>query len=89
MKKQTDPNLLGSWTFEAIRTFAGAATGGEVAAMQESFRRQAELFRRNGDAGRAAFWQALSNRIADAAGRSARQASAALPASDAACSVPP
>jgi hypothetical protein len=67
MKKQTDPDSVGSWTFEAIRTFAGAATGGEVAAMQESFRRQAELFRRNGDDGRAAFWQALSNRTADAA----------------------
>jgi len=34
MKKQTDPDLVGSWTFEAIRTFAGAATGREIAAMQ-------------------------------------------------------
>ncbi|MDP3555253.1 hypothetical protein [Methylocystis sp.] len=89
MKKQTDLDLAGSWTFEAIRKFAGEATEGQIAAMQESFKRQAELFRRNGDDGRAAFWQALSNRIADAAGRSARQASEALPASDAACSVPP
>ncbi len=84
MKKQTDPDLVGSWTFEAIRTFAGAATGREVAAMRESFRRQAELIRRNGDGGRAAFWQALSNRIADPAGRSARQAGEALPTTDAA-----
>ena len=73
MKKQTDPDLVGSWTFEAIRTFAGAATEGEVASMREAFKRQAELFRRNGDAGRAAFWEALSNRIADAADRSARR----------------
>lgn len=89
MKKQTDPDSVGSWTFEANRTFAGAATGGEVAAMQESFRRQAELFRRNGDDVRAAFWQALSSRIADAAGRSARQPGEVLPTTDAACSVPP
>jgi hypothetical protein len=84
MKKQTDRDLVGSWTFEAIRTFAGAATGRDVAAMQESFRRQAELFRRNGDAGRAAFWEALSNRIADAADRSARQPDEIFSATDAA-----
>lgn len=42
--------------------------------MREAFKGQAELFRRNGDAARAAFWEARSNRIADAAGRSARQA---------------
>lgn len=52
--------------------------------MQESFRRQAELFRRNGDDGRAAFWEALSNRIADAADLSARQAGEVLPTTDAA-----
>ncbi len=84
MKKQTDPDLVGSWTFEAIRTFAGAATGREVAAMQESFKRQAELFRRNGDDGRSAFWEALSKTIADAADRSGRQAGEALPTIDAA-----
>jgi len=84
MKKQMGPDLVGSWTFEAIRTFAGAATGREVAAMREAFKRQADFFRRNGDHGRVAFWQALSNRIADAADRSARQAGEALPTIDAA-----
>ena len=69
MKKQKDPVLVGTWTFEAIRKFAGAATGGEVASMREAFKGQAQLFRRNGDAARAAFWEALSNRIADAAGQ--------------------
>ncbi|MDP3552812.1 hypothetical protein [Methylocystis sp.] len=82
MKKQTDPDLVGSWTFEAIRKFAGAATGGEVAAMQESFKRQAELFRRNGDDGRAAFWEAMANRVADAAARSGRRGAEALPRID-------
>jgi len=51
--------------------------------MREAFKGQAEPFRRNGDAARAAFWEALSNRIADAAGRSARQAGQArLPRSN-------
>lgn len=67
MKNQTD--LVESSTFEAIPKFARAATGGEVAATQESFMRQAELFRRNGDAGRAAFWEAMADRIAEAAGQ--------------------
>ncbi|MGJ0532627.1 hypothetical protein [Methylocystis sp.] len=69
MKKQTDPDLVGSWTFEAIRTFAGAATGREIAAMQN---------------GRSAIWEALSKRIADAADRSARQAGEVPPTTDAA-----
>jgi hypothetical protein len=71
MKKQT--GQLDSGTFEAIRMFAGEATEGEVASMREAFKRQADLFRRNGDHARAAFWDALANRITDAAGRSDRQ----------------
>ena len=65
MKKQT--GWVDSVTFEAIRTFAVEATKGEVLAMQQAFERQADLFRRNGDDGRAAYWEALANRIADAA----------------------
>ncbi|KAF0136154.1 MAG: hypothetical protein FD139_1038 [Methylocystaceae bacterium] len=83
MKKHKDPVLVGTWTFEAIQKFAGAATGGEAASMREAFKRQAESFRRNGDDGRAAFWEALSNRIADAADRSGRQAGEVLPTTDA------
>jgi len=80
MKKHT--GRVDSGTFEAVRTFAGGATEGEVASMRKAFKCQAELFRRNGDAARAAFWEALSNKIADAAGRSARQAREALPTTD-------
>lgn len=80
MKKQT--GQFDSGTFEAIRTFGGEATEGEVASMREAFERQAELFRRNGDDGRAAFWEALADRIADPAGRSARLADEALPTTD-------
>jgi hypothetical protein len=63
MKK---PGQRDERTFEAIRTFAGEANEGEVAWMHEAFKRQADLFRRNGDDGRAAFWDALANRIAKA-----------------------
>lgn len=84
VKKHRDPDSVGSSTFEAIRKFAEAATGGEVAAMQKSFEHQAELFRHKGDDGRAAFWDALANRIAEAADRSARQAGEAVPTAGAA-----
>jgi hypothetical protein len=81
MKKQTDQ--LDGGTFEAIRTFAGEAKAGEVASMREAFKRQADLFRRNGDDGRAAFWDALANRIAKAADPSDRQAGEAKASSPA------
>ena len=37
--------------------------------MQKSFMRQAEHFRRSGDDGRAAFWEAMANGVAEAAGQ--------------------
>jgi hypothetical protein len=83
MKKQTDQ--LDGGTFEAVRTFAGEAKEGEIVSMREAFKRQADLFRRNGDDGRAAFWDALANRIAQAADPSDRQtgeAKASSPAID-------
>jgi hypothetical protein len=70
---------VSSGAFEAIRTFTNSATKGEVAAMQESFERQADFLRRSGDDGRAAFWEALAKGIADAAGRSERRDAEALP----------
>ena len=72
MKKQTDPDLTGKLDFRSNLKFAGEATEGQVAAKQESFKRQAELFRRNGDDGRAAFWQALSNRRSFAESKASR-----------------
>lgn len=83
MSRKTKSDLVESWTFEAIRTLAGAATVGEVESMREALRRQAELCRRNGDDGRAAFWDALAKGIGDAAGRSDQQASGARPTADA------
>jgi hypothetical protein len=79
MEKQTNPDWVESWTFDAIRTFADAATEGELVAMQESFERQADFLRRNGDDRRAAFWEALAKGIADVAGRSDRRDAEALP----------
>jgi hypothetical protein len=43
MKEQTNPDWLESWPSEAIGEFADAATGKEVAAMHESFKRQADF----------------------------------------------
>jgi hypothetical protein len=70
MKKQR--GRVNSGAFEVIRTFTNSATEGEVAALQESFKRQADFLRRHGDDGRAAFWDALADGIARAAGLSAR-----------------
>ena len=73
MKKQTNPERLESWSFEAVRKFADAATGGEVAAMHESFKRQADFLRRHGDDGSAAFWEAMAAGVAGAAGQQAKR----------------
>jgi hypothetical protein len=54
MKKQADPDLGGSWTFEAVRKFAGEAAGERSRLCRNPFKREAALFQRNGDDGRAA-----------------------------------
>jgi hypothetical protein len=67
MSDRKYPRGVDYWTFEAIRKFVHVASEEDVAALRGNLARQAELMRRHGDDESAAFWQALVDRIADAA----------------------
>ncbi|MFO1103312.1 MAG: hypothetical protein U1E20_10465 [Methylocystis sp.] len=73
-----------SRTFETIRKYVQVASEEDIAELQGNLARQAELMRRHGDDESAAFWQALADRIADAAGGLDQRASGTLPSKDAA-----
>jgi hypothetical protein len=59
-----------SWSFETIQKFVDRATEEQVAALQETFKRQADLMRRHEKDESAAFWEALAIGVADAVARS-------------------
>ena len=69
-------------TCETIQKFIEASTEEEAAVIRESFERQADLMRRHGKDESAAFWDALANGMADAAGGTDRRTGEALPKRD-------
>jgi murein L,D-transpeptidase YafK len=73
-----------SWTFETIQKFVDRATKEQVAALQETFKRQADLMRRHEKDESAAFWEALAIGVADAVARSCPPDPGATPKRDAA-----
>ena len=75
MNTPRNPRWAETGIFETIQRFVDGATKDEVAAMKESFKRQANFMRRHGDEGRAAFWEALANAILHERERSTRPAS--------------
>ena len=84
MTKQRNPREVENWTFETIQKFVDGATKEEVAALQETFKRQADLMRRHEKAESAAFWEALAIGVADAVARSGPPDLGAPPKRDAA-----
>jgi hypothetical protein len=78
------PREVDHWTFETIQKFVQVTSEEDIAALREKLARQADLMRRHGEDESAAFWQALADRIADAAGGSDQRASGTLPRTDAA-----
>jgi hypothetical protein len=84
MSDRKIPREVDYWTFETIRKFVHVASEEDIATLRGNLARQAELMRRHGDDESAAFWQALADRIADAADGSDQRASGTLPKTDAA-----
>ena len=84
MNDQRNPREVENWPFETIQEFVAAATKEEVAALQETFKRQADLMRRHEKDESAAFWEALAIGVADAIQGSTQSAPEDLSKRDAA-----
>lgn len=72
------PRKVENWTSETIQKFVDSESKEEIAALQVTFKRQAELMRRYGKDESAAYWEALAKGIADAVDRPDQRASKIL-----------